>query len=644
MKLKRKIAKLLSIGILLNNISFYSNASISNTEIPNRYETIEVEYITIDDSTEGELVEIEVFGNTIQDENDLSDIQSVGDLFVDEEGNPILDSQGREQYKIEILSTNPVVKIYEKGIKYTNFNTNLVTENDDSLIIQHSHLGELETTDSFTVNPNEKISVKIKNVGNHYNPSYALNMSINDNRVASVSEYIIRDELLNSDFYIFEYVNNSNSSISGKIKLNNYFGIYEITDIFISTLEINDISEYKENKTTILLPTQLQKVGNVADRLYWDNEKGRYVIEKNIGEFSSEWLLSQSNLGTTYHQGYAENYNNNEMKIGLTYTNEKMFRSFDILPVYNTLFSPINTFSEANGKKEGSYTRYSGMIRLWIDSERLKDLGVDFLKLPSYSEILSKQKLWLENNPTTFYYISNNLELIETNIISKLKIPTYDDKTYIYVESENGINPTLKVTVDRLPQIAKNAVEEAEADSTINNISLARMYINMLSESLYKDQLQEQLSNIFSTDITLDRKTSTANLDIYIKSENMLSLSLNTNSVTFEDYSGVEDTEMLEAINITINSSLPYQLNAYLPSEISNADKSETIPIDILNIKDASESEYKQFTNNIDKIILKDDCTKGNNNIHNIDLKLASNKAHKADIYKTVIKFEAEQK
>lgn len=631
MKLKRKIAKLLSIGILLNNISFYSNASISNTEIPNRYETIEGEYITIDDSTEGELVEIEVFGNTIQDENDLSDIQSVGDLFVDEEGNPILDNQGREQYKVEIISQNSNLFTGDNTMELGAWNTNGGEYITDE---------EIRCKNNFTPLPKG-----IKN--------------------GDIIYLVLSDKSINSNTNLHAYDKNKvRTGFDGAIASNFINGVASIQIVDVEKIqyfsfraisknidciwglfrENEDLVQSIENSTTIILPTQLQKVGNVADRLYWDNEKGRYVIEKNIGEFSSEWLLSQPNLGTTYHQAYAENYNNNEMKIGLTYTNEEMFRSFDILPVYNTLFSPINTFSEANGKKEGSYTRYSGMIRLWIDSERLKDLGVDFLKLPNNSEILSKQKLWLENNPTTFYYISNNLELIETNIISKLKIPTYDDKTYIYVESENGINPTLKVTVDRLPQIAKNAVEEAEADSTINNISLARMYINMLSESLYKDQLQEQLSNIFSTDITLDRKTSTANVDIYIKSENMLSLSLNTNSVTFEDYSGVEDMEKLNAVNITINSSLPYNLNAYLPNEITNSDKSQTMPIDILHIKESSERDYQTFANNTDKIVLKDNNLKGNNNIHNIDLKLASNKAHKSDIYKTVIKFEVEQK
>ena len=134
------------------------------------------------------------------------------------------------------------------------------------------------------------------------------------------------------------------------------------------------------------------------------------------------------------------------------------------------------------------------------------------------------------------------------------------------------------------------------------------------------------------------------NLDIYVKSENMLSLSLDTNSVTFDSYSGTEDMEMLSAVNISINSSLPYSLNAYLPSEIVNSDKSETMPIDVLNIREESEGMYQTFTDTTSKIVLKDNCVKGNGLLHGIDLKLASNLAHKADVYKTTLKFEVEQK
>lgn len=121
-------------------------------------------------------------------------------------------------------------------------------------------------------------------------------------------------------------------------------------------------------------------------------------------------------------------------------------------------------------------------------------------------------------------------------------------------------------------------------------------------------------------------------------------MSVSTNSVMFEDFSGVEDGEKLSAINISINSSLPYSLNAYLPVEIQNSDKSNTMNKSILNIKESSESRYQTFANTTDKIILKDNCIAGNSLSHFIDLKLKGSISHEKDVYKTTIKFEAQQK
>lgn len=121
-------------------------------------------------------------------------------------------------------------------------------------------------------------------------------------------------------------------------------------------------------------------------------------------------------------------------------------------------------------------------------------------------------------------------------------------------------------------------------------------------------------------------------------------MSLSTNSVTFENYSGVEDLEMLDAVNITVNSSLAYSLNVCMPTTISNSDGSSTINFDIFNIKESTEAVYGKFTDNTNKVVLKTDCSKGNNINHKIDLKLDSNVAYKADIYKTVIRLEAQQK
>ena len=40
----------------------------------------------------------------------------------------------------------------------------------------------------------------------------------------------------------------------------------------------------KEKQIDLILPQPLRRIGNVSDKLYWDNDKGHYCIEVNINE------------------------------------------------------------------------------------------------------------------------------------------------------------------------------------------------------------------------------------------------------------------------------------------------------------------------------------------------------------------------
>ena len=190
---------------------------------------------------------------------------------------------------------------------------------------------------------------------------------------------------------------------------------------------------------------------------------------------------------------------------------------------------------------------------------------------------------------------------------------------------------------------AQKAVEQAESSLDSIDISNARYLVNNLPESLIKDELQDRLTNLFPSNLVLEEKKITFNTDIYIKPENSLSMTLSTNSIVFEDFNGVEDMEKINAVKISVSSSLPYSLNAYLATEIQNSDKSSSIDKSILNIRESSETDYKTFTNNDGKVILKENCIAGNESIYNIDLMLKANVIHEKDIYKTAIKFEVEQ-
>lgn len=195
---------------------------------------------------------------------------------------------------------------------------------------------------------------------------------------------------------------------------------------------------------------------------------------------------------------------------------------------------------------------------------------------------------------------------------------------------------------------AESAVSTAESTPSTTNISIARDLVNKLPEGPDKERLQGRLNAIIDiTDITMPILTTTANVDIYIKCENMLSLSLSTNNVTFEDHSGVEDDEKENAVTLTINSSLPYDVNAYLPTNIEGS-RGDQMDINTLQIRANGKPDYKNFpsvgTNPGDKVELLADEVAGNNKTHGIDLKLQGGLSNPADIYKANIKFEVVQK
>lgn len=209
----------------------------------------------------------------------------------------------------------------------------------------------------------------------------------------------------------------------------------------------------------------------------------------------------------------------------------------------------------------------------------------------------------------------------------------------------SSIPVNIKVTVDRVLNRAIEAIELAKINPIIDNISKARYWTNLLKESIKKDELQSEINSITDIeDLQLERKTVTANLDVYIESENILSMSLDTNSITFEDFNGTEDLEQNRAIELSINSSLPYEINAYLEEEIQNADKTEVMDKRILNLKESSTTDYKEFTDVKTKLNLVPNSSAGNGKIHNFDFKLNGGITHKKDVYKTTIKFEAIQK
>ena len=253
----------------------------------------------------------------------------------------------------------------------------------------------------------------------------------------------------------------------------------------------------------------------------------------------------------------------------------------------------------------------------------------------------------------------------------------YDNGTYTFaVFDKVGNSEIIDVEVNNIdkinPRISLNQTQEngytlidvvaSDDESGVSHIILpggqrvdgSSANFKALSDGEYVFQVYDvagnsttETVNVTNTggDITkpLKRESATSNLDVYIKSENMISLSLNTNSVLFNDFSGVGDSEKNQGITLTVSSSLPYSISASLAGEIQSNDKASIMNKDILNIKESSQNDYKTFVNTSDKILLKGSNTAGNSKSHGIDLKLKGGIAHDKAVYKTAIKIEVTQ-
>ena len=518
-----------------------------------------------------------------------------------------------DKYKVEVKSTGKnkfdINKVIPKN-SYTIYNR----ENSNSF--------------SFYRTKNSPIQAKIS-LGIYKKGTYTMSFQLDKEN--NGTNFIVRKA--NTDYrdYLLQIFSASENSFTFSLDEDTEL-LFE-TDGYLTVMTVNNLqieegviaTEYephKESINTLYLNSPLLE----GDTIEYVNGQVNHVHRygKIVLNGSEDWVeVANKNEFYGYDLDYSLLYLSDTYieKINMKHSSFNQ----DAIYSYSDKFKSLSRNDGWNIKHQGEYIHNECIS---IKNSRLNSLS------------LNGFKQWLKDNPVTVVYELDTptYEPIKADLSANL----FEETTHISANS--NVSTNLKVTVDRVANRAKEYSELAKVNPTIENISLARMWTNKMRESILKDEFQDNIDTITEiTDMTLERKTASANLDVYIKSENMLSMNLSTNSITFDDFSGVEDMTKENAVNISINSSLPYNLNAYLVTEIQNSDKSNTMNKDILSIKDNSELDYQTFSSINNKIVLKSNCNSGNDKQHNIDLKLNGGIAHEKDVYKTTIKFEAEQ-
>lgn len=224
--------------------------------------------LTINNTLDGYLKDVEILGNTIQDEGDLADIRSVGDKI-----------EGQELYETPVLSCgknlfNPLNNNIECAL-HSGTHTKVTYKIEGGKIIIKS-------------NPSVNSDwgwVEFKNIKVTPNKSYTIHPNatvIKGNACVFVYD--------GNNTKLFEIPNVSKTFIPTTKHIS--VRLYVQTTTLYTDAEIHykiqleegtqatPYEPYVEDKLTILSPTQLEKVGDVADRLI--EKDGVWGVEKNV--------------------------------------------------------------------------------------------------------------------------------------------------------------------------------------------------------------------------------------------------------------------------------------------------------------------------------------------------------------------------
>ena len=399
----------------ISKISTWSSKKIEDFVLTNDdviWSTVQGENLSIEYTKEGYFREVEIWGNTWQDENNLEDIRHLGELYVDEEGQPILDSQGRKQYKIEIESKNNIVTtIFDNKTTSDNFTFTSASILDSGLLkLEHNSGATVSFNNPITLKPGAMIYVNIVQVNNTSGSSYSFRIKNEGTNLKNVYISEISNEIALKGSCKVTYTNNTSSDVT-VTSIASYFGEYFISEILVFDNYDNYLNGYKYSKFSILLPCQLYKVGTVSDRLYWDNQKNKYIVQKNIADPSIFKNLSLTSNRYT--------------------TNGNDYYSIEFI-------SPV-PFTSGTVNILTTKLKYNKSIWGNVDFEGIRAINNTIL-----TRVLAEKVTDAETfvNGMDIYLETTSPELIETNITEQLKIPCYINKTHLY--ATGGVDGIIK--------------------------------------------------------------------------------------------------------------------------------------------------------------------------------------------------------
>ena len=248
----------------ISTTSTWSSAKIEDFVHTNDgviWSDVQGENLFVEFTKEGYLREVEIWGNTIQNDNNT---QHLGEPV---DGN----------YKIEIVTTNS--NLFNPSQEIT----------DNSYIDDN---GVIKTLNGYAVSM-EYIKVKPSTSYICENSNYVAYYDENKTFIKREASYGYQQFTTSADCYYVRF------QIEWSRLENNNLDLHRVAEGLRT--ERFAIPSYKSHKSTLFLPCQLCKVDDTSDRLYWDDEKGKYIVEKKTNNSEIiETNITEKILQPTY--------------------------------------------------------------------------------------------------------------------------------------------------------------------------------------------------------------------------------------------------------------------------------------------------------------------------------------------------------
>ena len=401
------------------------------------------------DSSSGYAKDVEILGNTIQDASNLADIRSVGDKV-----------EGQELYEIPVLSSgknlndNPNLKITDNGNGYFN----MVQGNFGKLKAGTLYTISLDITASSSSTNLKPRCVDKQNLT-------VLDVCENWGKIIN-GRYVVQYTPKTDGYLGFTGSNYNNTTLSN----------IQLEEGTVAT----PYEPYQEDKLTILSPVQLEKVGDVADRII--EKDGVWGVEKNVdtvildGSDDFRYYLASSQPADT------------------TLINIYVSRALAKASSSSSLISNRFTYNSKQEQEAGNcYLGGKSNVHFILDKAIVGDTTMF--------------KSWLQENLTTLIYQLATPQFIPLPHSQQVKLRTFANKTNISFLTE--IEGTIKAQVPK--SLGATVNTHTEQIRSLNN-ELNR--VKKLEESTVSTVTTESdfttveaTSNGYFEDVKLEGKT-----------------------------------------------------------------------------------------------------------------------------------------